>query len=383
MRRLIVWKLVSSPPSQRWLTYGMPAAEATSRTMSRACFLVPTNSTTPPRWARVPANSRACSSSDGGLEQIDDVDAAALAMDEAAHLGVPAARLVTEVNAGLQQFRDAYLCHGVSLACLVGCCTRVRTAGRGLAGRHRRRPVTTSRATILPRTGRGSDSRGVRIAKVLRPAWRPAALQPPVRAAASRTSNRSPVIGCSSARRVACRNWRSRPSAPAVPYSGSPATGLPIACRCTRIWWVRPVSSRRRSSDARERAIEREVGAGLARKIAADRHARAHSGVAPDRRLDRAAARAAGGPRPARGIRARSAARRAPVAAAGGPPRSGRRRAGQRCRGPGGARCRRAPDRLPRRRRRAAARACPRGARARGAPRGRAGLSTTSRWSSW
>ena len=55
---------------------------------------------------------------DGGLEQIDDVDAAALAMDEAAHLGVPAARLVTEVNAGLQQFRDAYLCHGVSLICL-------------------------------------------------------------------------------------------------------------------------------------------------------------------------------------------------------------------------------------------------------------------------
>ena len=41
-----------------------------------------------------------------------------------------------------------------------------------------------------------------------------------------------------------------------------------------------------------ERAIEREVGAGLARKVAADRHARAHGRVAPDRRLDRAAARA-------------------------------------------------------------------------------------------
>ena len=26
MRRLIVWKFVSRPPSQRWLTYGMPAA---------------------------------------------------------------------------------------------------------------------------------------------------------------------------------------------------------------------------------------------------------------------------------------------------------------------------------------------------------------------
>ena len=26
MRWLIVWKFVSRPPSQRWLTYGMPAA---------------------------------------------------------------------------------------------------------------------------------------------------------------------------------------------------------------------------------------------------------------------------------------------------------------------------------------------------------------------
>ncbi len=50
---------------------------------------------------------------DGGLEQVDDVDAAALAMDEAAHLGVPAARLVAEMDAGLQQFRDAYLSHGL------------------------------------------------------------------------------------------------------------------------------------------------------------------------------------------------------------------------------------------------------------------------------
>ena len=49
----------------------------------------------------------------GGLEQIDDVDAAALTMDETAHLGVPAAGLVAEVDAGLQQLRDAYLSHEV------------------------------------------------------------------------------------------------------------------------------------------------------------------------------------------------------------------------------------------------------------------------------
>src|ERR1019366_3104337 len=51
------------------------------------------------------------------LEQVDDVDAAALTEYEAAHLGVPAARLMAEVNAGLQQLRDAYVSHGL-LPCM-------------------------------------------------------------------------------------------------------------------------------------------------------------------------------------------------------------------------------------------------------------------------
>ena len=38
-----------------------------------------------------------------GLREIDDVDAPALSEDVAAHLGVPATRLVAEVDAGLQQ----------------------------------------------------------------------------------------------------------------------------------------------------------------------------------------------------------------------------------------------------------------------------------------
>ena len=46
-----------------------------------------------------------------GLLQVDDVDAAALAEDEAAHLRVPAACLVAEVDAGLQQLPYAYLGH--------------------------------------------------------------------------------------------------------------------------------------------------------------------------------------------------------------------------------------------------------------------------------
>ena len=109
---VIVPKFVSSPPSQRWLTYGMPDASADSLIASRACFFVPTNSTVPPRWASAEANSRACSQQLVGLQQVDDVDAGALAEDEAAHLRVPAARLVAEVDAGLQQLLDADLSHG-------------------------------------------------------------------------------------------------------------------------------------------------------------------------------------------------------------------------------------------------------------------------------
>jgi hypothetical protein len=45
------------------------------------------------------------------LEQVDDVDAPALTEDEAAHLGVPAARLVPEVHSGLQQLPDADVGH--------------------------------------------------------------------------------------------------------------------------------------------------------------------------------------------------------------------------------------------------------------------------------
>ena len=57
MRLEIVWKLVSRPPSQRWLTYGMPDFSAASLTASRACFFVPTNRIVPPRPATFAANS--------------------------------------------------------------------------------------------------------------------------------------------------------------------------------------------------------------------------------------------------------------------------------------------------------------------------------------
>ena len=81
-------------------------------------------------------------------------------------------------------------------------------------------------------------------------------------------------------------------SRPAAPYSGSPQTGWPIACRCTRIWCVRPVSRRTRSSVAcgSARSISKCVIA-ASRGVGVGRHARAHAAVAADRRVDRAAAR--------------------------------------------------------------------------------------------
>ena len=42
-----------------------------------------------------------------GLQQVDDVDAVPLAEDEAAHLWVPTASLVAEMDSGLQELLDS------------------------------------------------------------------------------------------------------------------------------------------------------------------------------------------------------------------------------------------------------------------------------------
>ncbi len=57
MRSEIVRQFVSRPPSQRLLTYGIPTRAASPATASCACFLVPTNSTDPPRSAIARAKS--------------------------------------------------------------------------------------------------------------------------------------------------------------------------------------------------------------------------------------------------------------------------------------------------------------------------------------
>ena len=128
----------------------------------------------------------------------------------------------------------------------------------------------------------------------------PARFQPPARrSAAARsagsgelTSTGGPPTGCGNASRAACRNWRSSPCRPGAPYSRSPATGCPIASRCARIWCVRPVSSRTRSSVScgSARSTSKCVIASRA-LVGVGRDARADAPVAAERRVDRAAAR--------------------------------------------------------------------------------------------
>ncbi len=87
----------------------------------------------------------------------------------------------------------------------------------------------------------------------------------------------------SAARRIDGVTRRLPPSA----YSGSPTTGWPTGLRCTRIWCVRPVSSRRRSrSTWAYRATTSAYGDRMA-PACLHRHPLAVGGTARDRRVDR------------------------------------------------------------------------------------------------
>ena len=93
------------------MTYGIPQRSAHALTESRACFLVPTNSTVPPLPAIVGGEPPRLGEQVLGLQQVDDVDPVALAVDVAAHARVPAPRLVAEVKPGLQQVLESGLGH--------------------------------------------------------------------------------------------------------------------------------------------------------------------------------------------------------------------------------------------------------------------------------
>ena len=105
-RRLrIVRKLVSVPPSQRSVTYGMPVRCAAARTASRAERFVPTKRIFPPSDGDLLQEVRRAHEPLHRLLEVDDVDRVALAVDERLHLRVPPAGAVAEVNAALEQFR--------------------------------------------------------------------------------------------------------------------------------------------------------------------------------------------------------------------------------------------------------------------------------------
>ena len=82
-----------------------------------------------------------------GLLQVDDVDAAALRENEAAHLGVPATRLVAEMNSGLQQVAHGDYGHGSSL--WLECAAPVGSGGTGT------KPAPAARIESTGSSGRG------------------------------------------------------------------------------------------------------------------------------------------------------------------------------------------------------------------------------------
>src|ERR1700749_3160058 len=110
-RLCTVEKLVSMPPSHRWLTYGIPTRVASAAMDSWACFLVPTNNTVPPCGDGL-LDELLCLVDEGQrLLQVDDVDAVAVGENEPLHLGIPATGLVPEVGAAVKQLLHGHYGH--------------------------------------------------------------------------------------------------------------------------------------------------------------------------------------------------------------------------------------------------------------------------------
>ena len=98
-----VRQFVSSPPSQRWLTYGMPTRLACSCDRVLRLLLRADEEHGALAARRCSDERVRLLEQSEGLGEVDDVDAAALAEDESLHLRVPAARLMAEVDSGLQE----------------------------------------------------------------------------------------------------------------------------------------------------------------------------------------------------------------------------------------------------------------------------------------
>ena len=310
------------------------------------------------------------------LEQVDEVDAAALAEDVAAHLGVPASRLVAEVDAGLQQLLDPGLGHGG--APLV---VRMRgtASGRGLS-------ADPGRGGAAGQGRRGEPS-GVGETNDL-PFYAPRARSSaPGEVGRQRRADvdgrAGGRVGEGQPRRVQELSLEAEePRRAVLRVAGDRVSdGEQVGADLVGAPRLQPDPQQRRG---RQRLLEREVRHRPARLVGVGAHPRAVAAVAPDGRVDRPACAPAGGPRRARGTRA-SIARRASASLqrpVGGLVRA---RHDEQARGvpveavhdPRAAR--------PRRRRRdrpAPGERAPRGARAAGCTTRPAGLSTTSRCSS-
>ena len=99
------------PPSQRSVTYNAPQRSASPVHDALSCRLVQTKSTFSPRSTTFARELLRELELRERLLEVDDVDAVALGEDEPAHLRVPAAGLVAEVDAGLEQLFERGLCH--------------------------------------------------------------------------------------------------------------------------------------------------------------------------------------------------------------------------------------------------------------------------------
>ena len=210
-------------------------------------------------------------------------------------------------------------------------------------------------------------------ARFIRPARRRRKLAR-ARAASATLDSPRPSTGCANARRAACRNWRSSPSAPGAPVLRVAGHGvadrLQVGADLVRAAGLQPHAQQR---GVRERPLDLEVRDRLARLVGVGRDPRAHAAVAAERGVDRARARRRAA-LDEREVLARDprAPRASPCSAAWTGSRARDDEQARRVavepvddarRGPGRRRRRRGP--------RAPARACRRGARAPGARRRR------------
>ncbi len=106
----MVLKLVSMPPSQRWLTNGIPQRSAWAFTASRAERLVPTNSTVPPSATRFLTKPQP-SEQRHRLLEVDNMDVITGAKNERCHLRIPVTGLMPEMHTSLQHLAHADVSH--------------------------------------------------------------------------------------------------------------------------------------------------------------------------------------------------------------------------------------------------------------------------------